>query len=390
MPKVVCAPDKFRDAVTAAEAAAAMAAGAALAGWTSEQCPLADGGEGTREILLASAGGHEAGVASCDAAGRPAVAPFLLMEDGSAVIVAADIVGLGQLAADDRDPLVTSSYGLGAPVLAAVAAGAWRITVFVGGTANMDGGVGLLTALGALVKDAAGRRLRGSGAELAAIHRIDVEPARQALSGVELVVATDVDSPLYGPAGAAPVFGPQKGADAGTVRLLDRGMKSLGALLGSASYKPGAGAAGGLGAALMTLGATRLSGADLVMQLTGFANSVRGADLCITAEGSVDLSTQAGKAIAAVLDLCADVLVPCVVLGGAVSDEAESLYHRDAAGIFAIGQRPRTLARALQATAGDITATTRAICALASAIGPVSVSRPRRSQGGVHLAGEFR
>jgi glycerate 2-kinase len=367
---VVCAPDKFRDALTARDAAAALADGARQAGWTATPHPIADGGEGSREALAASRGGTTRDVPAQDPRGRPVRAPYLLTEDGTAVVVAADVIGLEPLAAADRDPMRGTSRGLAAPLRAAVADGARRIVVFVGGVATVDGGLGLLAALGAAPADRAGRELHGTGADLESVERLDLEPARAALGGVELVVATDVSSPLFGPAGAARVYGPQKGAAPGAVKRLDAGLRRLAPLLGPAAAQPGAGAAGGLGAAFMALGAQRASGAELVLELTGFAARLAGADLCITAEGKVDGSTAAGKAVAAVLAACVDADVPCVILGGMITDDALALYERGAAGILAIGSRPRSHKAALAATSADLRRAARAVCTLAGQARP--------------------
>jgi len=174
-----------------------------------------------------------------------------------------------------------------------------------------------------------------------------------------------VVSPLRGPAGAALLYGPQKGADADAVERLDAGLRRLAPLLGPAAARPGAGAAGGLGAALMALGGKRVSGAETVLELVNFAGRLRGADLCITAEGKVDRSTLAGKAVFAVLGACTKAEVPCVVLGGNVTDEADALYDHGAAAVLPIGRRPRRIPDALAATAGDLRHATRAVCTLA-------------------------
>jgi glycerate kinase len=380
--RVLCAPDKFRGSISAPDAARAMAAGATAAGWECGQHPIADGGEGTAQAVLATRGGERFEVQSVDALNRPSLASWARLSDGNAIAVAADAIGLAALNPAERDPLAASSRGLAAPILAAAAAGARTVLVFIGGTANMDGGLGLLAALGAHVRDSGGARLSGRGEDLAAVASIDLGPARAALADVDLVLATDVTSPLFGPDGAAHVFGPQKGADQDTVELLDRGLRRLAPLLGAAAEQPGAGAAGGLGAALMALGAQRRSGAETVLEISGFAAALADVDLCITAEGSVDRSTGAGKAVSAVLRACRDKGIPCVVLGGAVMPEAEQLYALGAAGLFAIGRRPQALPDALATTARDLQLTTRAVCELAAQAAGGSGSESKKSAEG--------
>lgn len=365
MPHVICAPDKFRGALSAGSAAQAMAAGARAAAWTATQQPVADGGEGSLDAVRSSRGGTVHEVDASDALRRRIDAPYLLTDDATAVVVAADVIGLEPLTADERDPEQATTFGLAAVLDAAVAAGARRVVVFVGGVATVDGGLGMLVGLGAEARDVDGQPLSGTGQDLYRLDSLDLARARAALDGIELVVATDVVSPLYGPDGAAHIFGPQKGADAAAVERLDAGLRRLAPMLGPAGAQSGAGAAGGLGAALMALGGTRVSGADTVLELVDFDRQLRDAALCITAEGSVDRSTFAGKAVFAVLGACVRADVPCVVLGGRVTDDADELYDHGAAAVLAIGRSPRGLPDALAATAADLTRATRAICTLA-------------------------
>jgi glycerate kinase len=366
--RVVCAPDKFRGSVSAADAAAAMAAGARTAGWSALACPIADGGEGTREAVLAAQGGRTRQVDSVDALGRPAAAPYLILGDGTAVVVAADIVGLAQLSIAERDPIRASSYGLGAPILAAASAGVRRVTVFLGGTATMDGGVGLLRSLGAEFRDSSGRLFDGSPVDMDAAMSVDLAPARGVLSAVEVVVATDVDTRLAGPDGAARVFGPQKGADDQCVERLDQGLTTLATYLNGAGERPGSGAAGGLGAALMAIGGLREPGAELVLDLVQLSARLAGADLCITGEGRVDRSTLAGKAVAVVAKTCQSYEVPCVVLGGTLVPEADLLYARGVAAVLPIGRAPRSLPAAVLTASADLQAASRAVCSLVTSV----------------------
>ncbi|GAA1574242.1 glycerate kinase [Actinomadura kijaniata] len=363
--RVLCAPDKLRGALDGARAAAALAAGVRAAGGTAVEHPLADGGEGSREVVQAARGGRVVPVESVDALGRPATARYGLLDDGTAVVEAAEAVGLAALAAAERDVMRASSAGLAAPVLAAVRAGARRVVVFLGGTATMDGGTGLLAALGAGVRAADGRSLGGGGADLAHVASVDLAPARERLAGIDLTVAADVTSPLYGPAGAARVYGPQKGADPEAVEELDDGLRRLGPLLGVGDAA-GCGAAGGLGAALLALGARMVPGASLIGDLTRFGDRLAGADLCLTAEGKVDASTDTGKTVRAVVDACAGARVPCVVLGGTLTPDAHRLYDRGATAVLPIGPGPRSLDEALATAADDLTAAALAVCRLAA------------------------
>lgn len=363
--RVVCAPDKMRGALDAAEAAAALAAGVRAAGGTPVEHPLADGGEGSRHTVQTARGGTVVSVDTVDALGRSAKASFGCLADGTALVEAAEAIGWAGLPAAGHDVMRASSAGLGAPLLEAVRQGARRIIVFLGGTATMDGGTGLLAALGAAVLDTDGNPLAGSGADLARIASVDLAPARRRLAGVDLVVAADVVSPLFGPDGAAHVFGPQKGACSRTVELLDDGLRRLAPLLGVGAAH-GGGAAGGLGAALLALGAELVPGADLIRQLTHFDSHLATADLCLTAEGKVDASTDAGKTVRAVVDACAQAGLPCVVLGGTITPDADRLYRHGATAVLPIGTGPRDLDTALRHAADDLTRTAYAVCRLAT------------------------
>ncbi len=289
--RVVIAPDKLRGTYTAEEAAAALARGwlSCRPGDRLAEVPLADGGEGTAAALRAARGGSWEAAPAHDAAGRPIEARFALLPGGEAALDVAEACGAWRVADLPPDPVGASSYGAGELIRAALRRGAARVVVGVGGTATTDGGEGLRRALGA------------------------VPP------GVELVAALDVDNPLLGPAGAAAVYGPQKGATPEQVEQLDR---RLAALRLATAALPGAGAGGGIGGMLMALGARAQPGADLVLEEVGFDERLRGAGLCITAEGRIDMQTLRGKTVSAVASRCRRAGVPCIAVGGAVETDA--------------------------------------------------------------------
>ena len=363
---VLCAPDKLRGSLGAAEAARAMALGAADAGFAAAEHPLADGGEGTRALLAAALGGREEQVPAADPLGRRRPVPVSSLADGSAVVEVADVVGLAALPESERDPLRTSSAGVGEAILAALDLRPTRVVVTLGGSATVDGGIGMLRALGARLLDEAGRELAGAGADLAALARLDLDGIDVRLSAVPVLGATDVDSPLHGPSGAARVFGPQKGASPQAVEELDDGLARLARLFGAAGDAAGAGAAGGIGAALAALGADLCPGADLVMDATGFDAALERAALCVTGEGRIDGGTTAGKTAARVAARCSAASVPCVVLGGAVAlEDAERALG--VAGVLAIGPGPQTLEEALAGAAAALRRTTRSACGVFAA-----------------------
>jgi len=281
-------PASLKGVVSAVEAAALLADGFERAGARAVALPVADGGEGTAEVI----GGerHEAVVS--DPLGRPVVAAWVVRRNGTAVVDSAAALGLPLLAPDERDPLRASSAGLGELLLAVLAAQPTQVIVGVGGTATVDGGAGLRTVL----------------------------PTWP--SHVPLRVACDVRSPL---GDAARVFGPQKGASSEDVQELERRLTADRALEPFADL-PGAGAGGGLGAALALLGGELLPGSELVLDTIGFDAQARGADLVVTGEGTVDETTFAGKAPAAVLARCRRLGVHCVLFGGVVrAGEARAL-----------------------------------------------------------------
>jgi glycerate kinase len=295
--RVVIAPDKLRGTYTADEAAAAI-----VAGWREvrpfdllTEVPLADGGEGTAAAILRARGGEWREAAVHDALGRPCTARFALLADGSAALDVADACGASRVADLPRDPVGASSRGAGELIRAAIDAGARRVVIGVGGTASTDAGVGLREGLGPVPE------------------------------GVELVAALDVENPLTGPAGAARVFGPQKGATAELVALLDERLRSLDL---PTADRAGAGAGGGIGAMLMLLGAVAVSGASRVGDEVGLLEAIRHADLCITAEGRIDVQTLQGKVVGYVADLCRGIDVQCIAVGGIVEPAAAEELER--------------------------------------------------------------
>lgn len=284
--------------LSARDAAAALATGFARAGVVAEQVPVADGGEGTAEALVAARGGEWGRARVSDPLLREIEARFLRLPDGRAVVEAAEAIGLARLSAAELDPLRASSRGLG-ELIAAAADGASGLIVGLGGSATVDGGAGLREVLTALP--------------------------------VPTAVACDVRSPLLGERGAARAFGPQKGATPDAVEALEARLAAMEELQPFADL-PGAGAAGGLGAALAALGATLVPGAELVLEKLDFRARIRGAALVVTGEGAVDRTTAEGKAPAVVAQACSEVGVPCVVFGGVVAQPFQGCETRALSG----------------------------------------------------------
>jgi glycerate kinase len=302
--RILIAPDKFKGSLPAAEVAAQLGAGLRLADPTIDVVivPVADGGDGTLGAAI-GAGFTRVEVDAFGPTGRPRPAAYGRRHD-TAVIELAGICGL-TLLGSARDPLGATSYGLGAVLAHALDAGIARAIVGIGGSASTDGGAGLLTALGAVLRAADGRELAFGGGALVTLDRVELGGLHPRLAAIELLVACDVDNPLCGPSGAAAVYGPQKGATAKDVRVLDAGLARLAAVIAAGTGtdhagEPGAGAAGGVGFGALVLGGQLRSGIELLLELIGFDAALAGADLVITGEGSLDEQTLAGKAPAGV------------------------------------------------------------------------------------------
>ena len=358
--KVVIAPDTFKESISARLAAAAIAAGVldVCGNVQIDVCPMADGGDGTVEAMVAATGGVFRTADVIDPLGSSIRARFGLLgapvqaslpgqlglataemqADGYgapgkgrvAVVEMASASGLRLVRPEDRDPLVTTTFGTGLLIMAALEAGAEEIIVAIGGSATVDGGCGAAQALGVSFVDADGEACicgMGGGA-LATLGSIDVSDLYAPVRQARIRVACDVNNPLLGPSGAAAVFGPQKGATTEMVDLLEAGLVNLAGIvqrdLGvDVSTLPGGGAAGGLGAGLVAFtGATIESGAELVASAVGLKRRLSGADLCITGEGSFDAQSASGKTAWTVAKYARDAGVAVVCIAGQVSDDA--------------------------------------------------------------------
>ncbi|MER5266573.1 glycerate kinase [Actinosynnema sp. NPDC002837] len=295
---VVVALDSFKGSLSARRATAAVARGLRRHGADVHEHPVADGGEGTLDALLA-AGFTAVPVGSTDPLGRPVEARYAV-RDGVAVVELAETSGLGLVGDVPPTPeraAAASTFGVGLVIAAALDAGCATVVVGLGGSATTDGGAGLLAGLGARLLDADGVALDATTSPLRAVRAVDRAGLHPRLGEVGLVVASDVDNPLLGPHGAAAVYGPQKGADAALVASLDADLARWADLLDAdAAAVPGAGAAGGTGFALLALGARVRPGIDLVLELTGLADRLPGARLVIAGEGRLDHQTLRGKA----------------------------------------------------------------------------------------------
>lgn len=343
--KIVVAPDKFKEALPAGEVARAIERGIrrVLPDAQVDLLPMADGGEGTVEALLAATGGSQRRTTVTGPLGEPIEAAWGLLGDGrTAVIEMAAASGLALVPPQRRDPTRTTTFGTGELIRAALDAGASHVLIGIGGSATTDGGIGAAQAVGVVFRGLQQGLLTHplTGGDLADLSRIEPGGRDARIDRTSFEVACDVDNPLLGARGAAAVYGPQKGANPQQVEQLDRGLAHLADLIDRDLGKdvrdfPGAGAAGGLGAGLVAfVDATLRSGIDMVMDAARLQERIRGADLVITGEGRLDRQSMMGKVIAGVGRAAKDAGVPAVALVGTIGEGAEAAltwlqsYHR--------------------------------------------------------------
>jgi glycerate kinase len=351
MMRIVVAPDKFKGSLSASEAAEAIAHGVAavLPGADIDRVPMADGGEGTVAALVAATGGTIRDVVVSGPMGDPVSARFGLLGDGqTAVIEMAAASGLVLVPSAQRDPMRASTRGTGELIRAALAAGARRLIIGIGGSATNDGGAGMAQALGFRLLDAEGRELPPGGGALGQLDQIDASGRDRALDHLDVLVACDVDNPLCGPQGASAVYGPQKGATPAMVAALDRHLDHFARIIErdlgrSVRDLPGAGAAGGLGAGLVAFAGGRLGrGIDLVIQAVGLADRLRGAALCLTGEGALDASSAFGKTAVGVARLARSLGCPTFALAGTIGPGAKAVLNAGIDAFFTICPGPIT------------------------------------------------
>jgi glycerate kinase len=357
--RILIACDSFKDALPAAQVCAAVAAGLDGRADAAMAFPLADGGEGTFDVLAAHLGLQTVEVAVADPLMRPITAPYGLSADGAvAVVEMAKASGLQLLAAAERDPLAATSYGTGQLLADARARGARRIVLAIGGSATNDGGVGAAAALGWRFLDAAGRPVEPRGGRLGDIAAI-APPAGPILKGLE--VMCDVTNPLFGPAGASWTYGRQKGGDDRSLARLDADLERLAGLVADQlgrrglAEMPGAGAAGGLGfGALAFMDGTLKRGIDLVLDVTGFDQALAGADLVVTGEGHLDGQTLNGKLIEGVCARAGAKGVPVIALCGKLSASSDQIRAIGLKAAYSINPVERPLAQMLAQTADNL------------------------------------
>jgi glycerate kinase len=373
--RVLIAPDCFGGTLSASQAAEAIACGWRLGAPHDDLTlvPLSDGGPGFLDVMSDALGGETVSVTATDPLGRAVSAAILVVDMGgtsTAYIESAQACGLHLLAEDERNPALTSSFGVGQLIQAAVAGGATRVVVGLGGSATNDGGAGMLAALGAGDRQV----LATGGAKLIDLGDDDLArlPAvREAMKGVELVLATDVESPLLGFHGASAVFAAQKGAtpevaqqlEAALGRLTEVAARAVPAAVdlltgkpGRAEHEAGAGAAGGLGYALLLLGGRRVAGVAAVLAAVGFESLVAASELLVTGEGTFDVQSLAGKVVAGVAQAGLAGAKPVVVIAGQVRVGRRESMELGISGTYAVAEDPAQVDAALADPAGTLSA----------------------------------
>ena len=357
--KIVIAPDSFKESVSANDAAEAIATGMrrALPHARYDLIPMADGGEGTTAALVSACGGERIETRVTAPLGDAITACYGILGDGqTAIVEIAAASGLALVPGALRDPIRSTTFGTGELIRAALNRGSDKIIVGLGGSATTDGGAGMLQALGLRCYDAARREMKApmGGGDLRHVMAIDPSKLDPRLTKVRFDAACDVDNPLTGPNGAAHTFGPQKGADKGQIEQLDRGLVNFYQVVENlrgidVSKTQGAGAAGGLGAALLGFMDARLRpGIDLVVEAVGLGDRVRDATLVITGEGRIDTQTLRGKTPLGVARVSAKHGVPVVAIGGSLAPDARAVFAGGIDALEAAVTRPMSAADAIQ------------------------------------------
>ncbi|MBX3062118.1 MAG: glycerate kinase [Anaerolineae bacterium] len=295
--------------------------------------PLADGGDGTLETIMGGLGGHPVTVPVVNALSQPIEAAYGVLTDHAAVVEMARASGVEQIPRDARNPMLTTSYGTGELIRAAVQQGSQRLYIGLGGSACVEGGAGCLQALGVRLLDASGDEIPRGGAGLAQLARIDVSAAKELLRDVQITLLSDVTNPLCGALGAARVFGPQKGATPEMVAQLDSILAHFAAIIRrdvgvDVLNVAGAGAAGGFSAGLYgCLGAEIAPGGARIIELLGYVEKLAGVDLVITGEGKLDSQTVGGKAVQSIAEIAGKRQIPVVAIAGSVEPNSEVMQR---------------------------------------------------------------
>lgn len=354
--RIIIAPDSFKGSVSAFEASEAMKAGLekVLEEVDCELIPLADGGEGTSKVLVHALKGEFREIQVTGPFGNRIQAKYgFFPGEKKAIIEVAAACGLHLIDLSSANPLHTTTYGVGEMLLDALDKGVEHFIIGLGGSSTNDGGLGMLQALGVKAFDVHGKEVCFGGKELIKINRIDISKLDSRLKKVTIEVACDVENPLVGEKGATRIFGPQKGATAPIIEALEKGMVNYAEIISKEfgrdiSNTPKGGAAGGLGAAFILLGAIPLSGIQLVLKHSKFEEKIIHADYIFTGEGSIDTQTKYGKTLSGIASIAKKHEIPVIALAGSVGDDIEELYDMGITAVFGIVDKPKDLKQALE------------------------------------------
>ncbi len=370
--KIVIAPDSYKESLSAMEVAIQIEAGFREIYPDAEyiKLPVADGGEGTVDAMVAATGGRQINVSVTGPTGKPVLAHFgITGNQQCAVIEMASASGLECIPPEERNPLITTSYGTGELIKAALDLGVTEFIIGLGGSATNDGGAGMLQALGIHLLDKAGHNIGKGGQCLSELEYVDVSGMDPRLKQCRITVACDVTNPLTGPQGASAIFGPQKGANPAMVRFLDENLKHYAEVIArqtgkDVEFAPGAGAAGGLGAALLAfLNAELRSGIEIVTEAVELEKAIMDADLVITGEGRIDSQSIKGKVPVGVARLAKRHNKPVIGIAGSLSSDVAVVYEHGIDCVFSVLNKVCSLDETLNDAAANVRLTARNIAA---------------------------
>lgn len=353
---IVIAPDSFKECLSAKEVAVNMALGVrkVFPDAIIREIPISDGGEGVLETLLNGVGGQKISVSVMDPLKRTITAEYgILKDDKTAVIEMAKASGLELLTEQEKNPLISTTFGTGQLIQNALDKGCTKIIIGIGGSATNDGGAGMVRALGAKFLNDKGEEIKDGGGSLNELHKIDLSNFDKRIQHCEIVVACDVSNPLTGVNGASMVYGSQKGGSKNDLEFLDGNLAHYANIIKSdlgadVSNIPGAGAAGGTGAGLMAfLNGQLLNGIALILQTLKVEEFIKLADLVFTGEGKIDEQTLHGKTISGIASMAKKHKVPVFVLTGKIGDGIDEMYNIGVSAVFSIVNQPMELKEAI-------------------------------------------
>ena len=367
--KIVVAPDSFKESMTAKEACDSIERGivTVFPYWEIVKVPMADGGEGTLESLIDATEGRIYKEKTLNPLGEEIISRYGILGDKkTAIIEMASTSGLELIPVEKRNPYITTTFGTGQLILKALEKNVSKIILGIGGSATNDGGAGMLQALGAKLTDKDGEEIGFGGYELGKIEKIDFSGLDKRLENIEILAACDVNNPLTGKNGASYIFGAQKGATSEMIEVLDKNLLHYSKIISRDLGKdinniPGAGAAGGLGAGLLTLNAVLKKGIDIVIETTGLEKILKKADFVITGEGSMDKQTILGKTPFGVAQLAKKYNIPVIGVAGNLGDGYEILYENGFDCLFSIMPGVRSLENAIKCGKENLESTVRNI-----------------------------